>query len=311
LKCLVTGAAGFIGSHLSEALVGKGHQVLGVDNFSDYYPRRTKEANLSSLRNKKGFEFRKVDIASDNLSRIFRDVEYVFHLAAQPGVRGSWGGSFAIYIRDNVLATQRLLEAVKRTPVKKLIYASSSSIYGDAELLPTPEDTIPKPISPYGVTKLAGEHLCLAYHRSHDVPCVILRYFSVYGPRQRPDMAFSIFISRITSDQEITINGDGNQERDFTLVGDTVNATMSAMDARPGVVYNVGSGRAVSLNEAIGTLEGLLGKRARIRHSTAGAGDVKSTCADISRIAKDLRFEPKTALEEGLTAQIRAHLTKG
>src|SRR5437660_5044802 len=193
MKCLVTGAAGFIGSHLSETLVQQGDSVLGIDCFTDYYPRRIKAANLRRLRTKKNFRFVEADLSSARLSPILIGVENIFHLAAQPGVRASWGKSFSHYVKDNIVATQRLLEAVKEAPIKKFVYASSSSIYGDSELLPTPEDSLPKPVSPYGATKLAGENLCHVYFRNHSVPVVALRYFTVYGPRQRPDMAFSIF----------------------------------------------------------------------------------------------------------------------
>src|SRR6266550_652055 len=233
MKCLVTGAAGFIGSHLSEALVEQGDSVLGIDCFTNYYPKRIKVQNLRRLRGMKNFRFVEADLSSARLSPILRGVETVFHLAAQPGVRASWGKSFSYYVRDNIVATQRLLEAVKGSPVEKFVYASSSSIYGDSERLPTPEDSMPRPVSPYGATKLAGESLCNVYFRNHSVPVVSLRYFTVYGPRQRPDMAFSVFISRIARGLELVVYGDGEQRRDFTFVADTAAATILASKSNP------------------------------------------------------------------------------
>lgn len=306
MKCLVTGAAGFIGSRLSETLCEEGYDVVGADDFSNYYSKKLKLRNLSRLQKDNRFEFVEADLASDNLSKLVHSVDYVFHLAAQPGVRASWGTSFSRYVRDNILATQRLLETVKQVKIKKLVYASSSSIYGDADRLPIPEETIPKPISPYGVTKLAAEHLCFSYLRNHGVPCVVLRYFTVYGPRQRPDMAFSSFIARMKSDKEILVYGDGNQKRDYTFVDDNINATISALHASPGSVYNVGTGRPASLSEVIATLERLLGKRASVRHSSVAPGDVKDTCADITKIKKEIGFSAKIPLDIGLGKQIEA-----
>jgi len=290
---------------MAEELIVRGHEVLGVDSFSDYYSRALKLNNVSALRKTKRFRFARVDLASSNLSSLLADVDFVFHLAAQPGVRGSWGDSFSIYVRDNILATQRLLEAAKSSAVKRFIFASSSSIYGDAERLPTPESASPRPVSPYGVTKLAAEDLCHAYRRNHGVPSVVLRYFTVYGPRQRPDMAFSIFISRMLSGRELLVYGDGRQKRDFTFVGDIVAATMMASNARPGSVYNVGSGQPHSINNVISVLERLLGKKARVRLLPAQAGDVKSTCADIGKIARELGFSPSTSLASGLRSQLQ------
>lgn len=304
LKCLVTGCAGFIGSTLSEALLREGHSVLGVDCFTDYYPKRVKLANLKDLRNAEGFEFVEADLASAKLPPLVKGVEVVFHLAAQPGVRASWGATFGHYIKDNILATQRLLEALKGRPLERLVYASSSSIYGDAEAMPTPEDVTPRPVSPYGMTKLAGEHLCSVYFRNHGVPAVSLRYFTVYGPRQRPDMAFSRFITNISAGREVEVFGDGTQRRDFTFVDDIVAGTVLALRARPGTAYNVGAGRTVLLNEVIGIIESLTGKRARVKHRGVAMGDVRSTSADISRIRSELGYAPKTSVEEGLKAQV-------
>jgi nucleoside-diphosphate-sugar epimerase len=309
LNCLVTGCAGFIGSNLSEALIGKGNSVVGVDCFTDYYPRRIKLSNLSSLRKMKRFRLVEVDLSTANLSALLRDVDCVFHLAAQPGVRSSWGRSFSHYVRDNIVSTQRLLEAVRQKPdIKRFVFASSSSIYGDAEALPTAERISPRPVSPYGATKLLGENLLYVYFKNHAVPCVSLRYFTVYGPRQRPDMAFHTFISRIARGEEITVYGDGEQRRDFTFVDDTVAATMLASEAGPGTVYNVGSGNTTSLNSVISTIESILGKKARIGHLRTAPGDVKDTCADISKIGDDLGYKPSTRLREGLGRQIAAQI---
>lgn len=309
MKCLVTGAAGFIGSHLSEALVAKGHSVLGVDCFTDYYPRAVKVSNLSALRKMGRFKLVEADLSSVRLHPLLKDVECVFHLAAQPGVRASWGASFSHYVKDNIVATQRLLEAAKQTSnIKKLVYASSSSVYGDAETFPTPETTAPKPVSPYGATKLAAENLCHVYFRNCSLPVVALRYFTVYGPRQRPDMAFSTFISRIASGREVRVYGEGNQRRDFTFVGDTVAATILALQAKAGTVYNVGAGHSTTLNEVISTIESVVGRRAKIRHESTALGDVKDTSADIARIKADLGYRPITTLTEGLKLQVAAKL---
>jgi nucleoside-diphosphate-sugar epimerase len=207
------------------------------------------------------------------------------------------------------VATQRLLEAIRQKPaIKKLVYASSSSVYGDAEALPTPERVAPKPVSPYGATKLAGENLCHVYFKNYSVPAVALRYFTVYGPRQRPDMAFNTFISRIADDKEISVYGDGEQMRDFTFVHDTVTATMLALKAKAGTIYNVGTGKTTRLNQVISTIESILGKKARIRHLHNARGDVKATAADISRIVSDLGYKSNTSLAEGLKMQVTAQL---
>jgi len=311
VRILVTGAAGFIGSHLSEALLLQGHSVLGVDCFTDYYARSLKLANIAHLHKAGMFKLVDADLSSGRLSLLLKDVEYVFHLAAQPGVRASWGRSFSHYIKDNIVATQRLLEGLKDSQVRKVIYASSSSIYGDSERLPTPEETTPRPVSPYGATKLAAEHLCYVYFRNYRVPVVQLRYFTVYGPRQRPDMAFTRFISGISSGREIEVFGDGEQKRDFTYVKDTVAGTILAMEARPGTTYNVGTGRTTSLNDVIAMMESLIGKKARVKEIRAALGDVRNTSADITKITSDLGFKAKSALEDGLRAQVSYQLGKG
>ncbi len=310
MKCLVTGCAGFIGSHLSEALVNEGHSVLGVDCFTDYYPRKLKISNLSALGKMKKFKLVEADLSTAELSHLLRDVGCVFHLAAQPGVRASWGASFSHYVKDNIVATQRLLEAAKDARLKKFVYASSSSIYGDSERLPTPEDATPRPVSPYGATKLAGEHLCHVYFRNYAVPVVTLRYFTVYGPRQRPDMAFNRFISNIAAGRAIEVFGDGEQRRDFTFVSDTVSGTILALNAKPGTTYNVGAGRTTRLNAVIATMESIIGKKARVKRLETALGDVRNTSADITRIRQDLGYSPRISLAGGLRRQIDAQLAR-
>jgi nucleoside-diphosphate-sugar epimerase len=301
---LVTGCAGFVGSHLSEALLEQGNYVRGVDCFTDYYPRKTKLNNIARLRKDKAFELVEADLASSALSGIVADVDAVFHLAAQPGVRASWGKTFSHYVHDNIIATQKLLEALKGRPLERFVYASSSSIYGDAEKSPTPEDALPAPVSPYGATKLAGEHLCHVYSKNYALPLVVLRYFTVYGPRQRPDMAFSRFISAISSRRAIEVYGDGDQRRDFTFVNDIVSGNLLALRATPGSTYNVGAGMTHSVNEVIETIERLVREKSILRHLPAARGDVRVTSADISRISADLGYKVRTTLAEGLEAQV-------
>ncbi len=301
-RCLVTGCAGFIGSHLAERLIQLGHRVIGIDNFSDYYPRSIKEDNLAWLREQPAFTLVEGDLAEMDLTPWLEGIEWVFHQAAQAGVRASWGADFAIYTQANVLATQRLLEAAKGSPaLLAFVYASSSSVYGDAERYPTHEDFLPQPISPYGVTKLAGEHLCRLYARAFGVPAVSLRYFTVYGPRQRPDMAFHRFICAMLSDAPLTIYGDGMQTRDFTYVEDIVEANLLAAErGRPGEVYNIGGGSRVTVREVIALLEDILGRPARVQFAPAQKGDVLHTAADIHKAARELGYAPRFGLREGL-----------
>jgi UDP-glucose 4-epimerase len=303
LSCLVTGVAGFVGSHLAERLVEEGDDVIGIDCFTDYYPRKIKESNIASLRRQKGFKFVEMDLSSRPSKRIVTNIETVFHLAAQPGVRASWGRSFESYVRDNMLATQNLLEMAKGAKIRKFIYVSSSSVYGDSEQFPTSEEAIPKPNSPYGVTKLAGEHLCEVYRKSFNIPTAVLRYFSVYGPRQRPDMAFNKFIHLIWHDKTLDVYGDGSQMRDYTFVRDVVSATVLARNAKVGTILNVGTGHSYSLNEAIEIIASLLGKEAKLKHLTSASGDVIKTSADISKIKKELGYRTSVDFREGLREQ--------
>ena len=301
MRCVVTGCAGFIGSHLSEALVQRGHEVVGIDCFTDYYPRPAKESNLSALRLSPHFVFIEANLLEYDLSRLLEGVDYVFHQAAQAGVRASWGQNFSVYTENNVLATQRLLEEAKALPIKRLVYASSSSIYGDAKELPVTEETLPQPISPYGVTKLAAEHLCRLYWVNFRVPTVSLRYFTVYGPRQRPDMAFHKFFRAMLKGDEITLYGDGDQTRDFTFVSDAVAANLACMDAPvSGDLFNVGGGSRISVNRVLELMQSISGREARIRRIDDQKGDVRHTFADTTRAREALGFRPSVSTEEGL-----------
>jgi UDP-glucuronate 4-epimerase len=307
-RFLVTGCAGFIGSHLSEALLERGHQVVGVDAFTDYYDRRTKERNLEKSRDDLGFSFVEADLAENSITNLLSDVDGVFHLAAQPGVRGSWGDTFGVYLRDNILATQRLFEASVRSG-KRVVFASTSSVYGNAETYPTREDLTPRPVSPYGVTKLACESLARTYAECFGLEAVALRYFSVYGPRQRPDMAFARIISALLDATPFHLYGTGEQSRDFTYVGDAVQATIAAMEHEGrGATYNVGGGSETTLRSAVTLCERLAGKDLDLRHEATAAGDVRRTAADIGRIRSELGWEPTTTLAEGLVRQFDAAL---
>lgn len=306
MRALVTGCAGFIGSHLTQSLLGDGVEVLGVDCFNDNYDRPEKLRNLRLVTDWDSFEFAPIDLARGDLDDLVGGCDVVYHLAAEPGVRPSWGQRFESYLRNNVLATQHLLEAAVRQPVERFVYASSSSIYGQAERFPTPEDAVPRPQSPYGLTKLGGEHLCDLYHAGYGIPTVSLRYFSVYGPRQRPDMAFNIFCRAAIEGKRIEVIGDGHQTRDFTYVEDVVGATRAAA-VTPGVegdAYNIGGGSQVSLLETIGLIEGIAGIRFEVSHAPRARGDVRDTGADTAKARADLGFVAETDLEQGLAAEL-------
>jgi nucleoside-diphosphate-sugar epimerase len=298
MKALVTGCAGFIGSHLVERLLKERAEVIGIDCFTDYYSREVKEANMGDALSHNNFDFREEDLLDMDT---YPEVDYVFHEAAQAGVRASWGKSFEIYTRSNIEATQRLLEFYKDHKPKKFVYASSSSVYGDAEL-PMKENRLLKPVSPYGVTKLAGEKLCYLYWKNYSVPTVSLRYFTVYGPRQRPDMAIHKFVKAILNEAEITVYGDGMQTRDFTYVDDAVEANILAAAATEieGKVFNVGGGSRISVTALITLLEKITGKKARIRYIENQKGDVRDTLADTSKITMQLNWKPNVKIEEGL-----------
>ena len=299
--CLVTGAAGFIGSHLAEALVARGYRVIGVDVFVDFYPRSMKEANLMSLSQAPTFQLIEADLRTMDLEALLTGIDYVFHLAAQAGVRTSWGNSFRSYVEHNVLATQRLLEAALKSGVQRVIYASSSSVYGDTPDQPAREESRPAPVSPYGVTKLAAEHLCRLYTVEHGLPTISLRYFTVYGPRQRPDMAFHKFIRALLRNELLPVYGDGEQSRDFTYVGDIVAANLAAMQlGHPGACYNLGGGNHTTINEVLGLLELITGKCARVHYSARQPGDTAHTAADTTLARTELSFAPAWRLDEGL-----------
>jgi UDP-glucose 4-epimerase len=300
---LVTGAAGFLGSHLSERLLADGARVTGVDCFTDYYDPSIKRRHVAAALADERFTLLELDLGRDDLAAL-PDVDVVFHQAAQAGVRASWGAEFAGYAHHNVLATQRLLERYRDAPLERFVYASSSSVYGDAEQFPTGEDMLPRPFSPYGVTKLAAEHLTLLYGRNFGLPVTALRYFTVYGPRQRPDMAFHKFCRAMLRGEPITVYGDGRQSRDFTFVDDAIEANVRAWKkAKPQGVYNVGGGSQVDVLQAIGMLEQALGVKAEIRFETRPPGDPMRTRADATRIREDLGFVPSTPIETGLAAE--------
>ena len=306
MRALVTGAAGFIGSHLSAALLDSGASVTGIDCFTDYYSRAVKEANLGTVKSRPGFSFVEAALQDVDLTALLTGITHVFHLAGQAGVRKSWGGDFDVYIRDNIQATQRLLEALARMPIQKYVYSSSSSVYGNHVPLPMREDTYLQPLSPYGVTKLAGEHLGNLYCANHGVPAVSLRYFTVYGPRQRPDMAFQRFLTAARDGTPITMYGDGEQTRDFTFVADIVAANMAAAaQGRPGSVYNIGGGSRVTLNHVLDLIRNVTGKTIEVRREPEQKGDMRHTYADTSAARRDLDFSPRVTLENGLDQQYR------
>jgi len=304
LKTLVTGAAGFIGSHLCERLLAEGHDVVGVDAFVDYYPREVKERNIASARRDARFRFVEGSLLGMDLAALLEDARHVYHLAAQAGVRASWGRDFAVYSDNNVLATQRLLEAAVAAGVPRFVFASSSSVYGDAPALPLREDAACHPVSPYGVTKLAAEHLVQLYGRNHGLPVVSLRYFTVYGPRQRPDMAFHRFLKAARDGASITIYGDGRQTRDFTFVDDIVLATRAAAETgRPGCVYNVGGGERVTLANVLERISRVTGRALQIAREEAQKGDMRDTHAATEAARRDLDFQPTVPLDEGLARE--------
>lgn len=306
MRCCVTGAAGFIGSHLSMKLVREGHSVIGIDCFTDYYARELKEMNVRELRRFQKFTFLEADLLSIDLCELFRGMDIIFHLAAQAGVRASWGTSFQIYTKLNILATQRVLESALKSGKPRIVYASSSSVYGDAVDFPTKESATPQPVSPYGVSKLAAEHLCRLYTKTYGLPTVSLRYFTVYGPRQRPDMAFHKFGKAILTGDIPEVYGDGLQTRDFTFVSDAVEATFNAGFAEgiDGCVMNIGGGSRISLNHALDILYNLGGKPIQQRLVDAQKGDVKHTAADISLAAERLNYQPRVSIEEGLQREM-------
>jgi nucleoside-diphosphate-sugar epimerase len=307
MNALVTGVAGFIGSTLAERLLADGADVVGIDCFTDYYPRPIKERNLAGPRAHPHFRFVESRIQDVDLAALLKDRTHVFHLAAQAGVRKSWGRDFAIYTVNNIEATQALLEAAcGMSALERFVYSSSSSVYGDHTPMPMREDALPQPVSPYGVSKLAAEQLCYLYFSNYGVPTVSLRYFTVYGPRQRPDMGFHKFLRATILGEPITLYGDGDQTRDFTFVSDAVSANVAAA-ARgvPGRVYNIGGGSRVSVNEVLRMIGRIAGRTPLITVDPVQKGDMRHTYADTSLARADLGYAPTVGLEDGLAAEHR------
>lgn len=307
MKALITGAAGFIGSHLTEECLRKGWDVTAIDCLTTYYSPTAKVRNTEGFRDHPRCEFLEQDLLDLDLDPLIRDVDVVFHLAAQAGVRASWGQSFDIYTQLNVTVLQRLLEAARHTDIKSFVFASSSSVYGDAESFPTEEAQILRPVSPYGATKALGENLVYLYHRNFGLPTVSLRYFSVFGPRQRPDMAFHRAIEAGLDGRTFSLYGDGLQTRDFTFVSDVVTATVSASETgRPGSVYNIGGGSRISMLDALDLIRSDVGGP-DLEHLESQQGDARNTAADISLANADLAYSPSTSVAEGLIAQANWH----
>jgi nucleoside-diphosphate-sugar epimerase len=311
MKALVTGGAGFIGSHLCERLLAAGAEVVAVDSFTDYYPRAVKEANVAALRGAPGYRLIERALADADLGALLDGTTHVFHLAAQAGVRKSWGRDFRVYTELNVDATQILLEACVGRPIERFVYASSSSVYGDLVALPMREDARLQPVSPYGVTKLSAEQLCYLYFVNHGVPTVSLRYFTVYGPRQRPDMGFHRFFAALRAGTPLAQFGDGLQTRDFTFVADAVSATAAAaVQGVPGRVYNIGGGSRVTLREVFDLLGRVTGQPVTVDVHPPQKGDMRDTYADTTLARQDLGFVPSVTLEEGLAAMARWFATR-
>ncbi|HLO51737.1 MAG TPA: NAD-dependent epimerase/dehydratase family protein [Kamptonema sp.] len=305
-NCIVTGAAGFIGSHLVETLLNQGKRVIGVDQFNDYYDPALKHKNIAQFEKHPDFEMVEGDIQTLNWRSLLLETEIIYHQAAQAGVRASWGDGFRAYTERNINATQILLEAAKDAPnLKRFVYASSSSIYGNAEAFPTPETACPQPVSPYGITKLSGERLCWLYYKNFGVPATALRYFTVYGPRQRPDMAFHKFFKAILHGEAITIYGDGQQTRDFTFISDCIAANLAAATVPEsiGEVFNIGGGSRVVLAEVIKTMEKIVDRPIHIKFIETAMGDARHTSADTSKAEKIIGYQPQVSLVEGLTQE--------
>jgi nucleoside-diphosphate-sugar epimerase len=304
-RAIVTGVAGFIGSHLAERLLADGHEVLGIDCLTDHYDSRLKRRNLGALLDHGSFEFVEEDMVAADLAGLLRGAGTVFHEAAQPGVRASWGREFEHYAHHNIMATQRLLEAAKEVGGVRVVFASSSSVYGDVDRVPMREEDLPAPHSPYGVTKLSCEHLCRLYTRNHELWTVALRYFTVFGPRQRPDMAIHRLIRACLTGGQFELYGDGSQRRDFTHVDDIVEANLAAaVRGSAGGVYNIGGGHQSDLLGLIELIGKLSGGKAEILGGEKQRGDVRQTLADISAARRDLGYVPRVGLEEGLVSEI-------
>jgi len=304
MRSVITGVAGFIGSHLAEKLLALGHEVLGIDKFLDNYSRQFKEANLAEFAQHPSFKFINADLVNMDWGQFLNGADYVFHLAAQPGVRSSWGQEFSQYSHNNIMATQVLLEACKQATVKKFVYASSSSVYGDTDDLPMRESGGTRPVSPYGVSKLAAEHLCYLYWKAFGIPTASLRFFTVYGPRQRPDMFFHILMRRLVLDEEIPLYDDGEQTRDFTFCADIVDGLAgAAFYPGAGEVFNLGGGGEIALLDAIKLVEKISGRTARLKRFDRQRGDVGHTRASLDLARNKFGYKPLVSLEEGLSRQ--------
>jgi nucleoside-diphosphate-sugar epimerase len=310
MRAIVTGAAGFVGSHLCTRLLERGDEVVGIDAMTDYYDVARKEANVAALASWNSFSFHRVDLLDAPLRQLADGAEVIFHLAGQPGVRPSWGSEFAVYVDRNILATQHLLETLRDVPVRKFVYSSSSSVYGDAECYPTAETVRPLPISPYGVTKLAAEHLCDLYRKNFGIPTASLRLFTVYGPGQRPDMAFSRLIGAALDGSAFPLFGDGLQTRDFTYVGDVVEALCAAAGSSWTGVANIGGGSRVSMADVIHIVEPLVGRIVQTRRLPAQPGDVRDTAADTSLARHAFGYVPTMPLAKGLAKMVEAQATR-
>ncbi|MFM6836518.1 MAG: NAD-dependent epimerase/dehydratase family protein [Dolichospermum sp.] len=305
-KIIVTGVAGFIGSHLAETLLKQGEEVIGIDEFNDYYDPLLKWKNIANFQHYPNFTLVEGDIQFLNWQKLLLDVQLVYHQAAQAGVRFSWGQGFRAYTERNINATQVLLEAAKDAQnLKRLVFASTSSIYGDAETLPTHEEIKPLPVSPYGITKLAAEQLGMLYHQNFGVPFVSLRYFTVYGPRQRPDMAFHKFFKAVLQDEAIPVYGDGKQTRDFTFVSDAIaaNLTASIVPDAVGQIFNIGGGSRVILSEVLDIMAEIVAKPIQRHYIAKAMGDARHTAADVSKARKILNYQPQVSLRNGLTQE--------
>ncbi|PTW02243.1 UDP-glucose 4-epimerase [Halanaerobium saccharolyticum] len=306
MKHLITGSAGFIGSNLAKKLLAEGEEVIGIDCFTDYYARELKENNIKEILNNPNYTFLEKDLLKTDLKDLIKDVDYIYHQAAQAGVRSSWGEDFEIYNQNNILLTQKLLEAAKESrQLKKFVYASSSSVYGDTDQIPMTEKQRLQPVSPYGVSKLAGENLCYLYYKNFNVPTVSLRYFTVFGEGQRPDMAFHIFIKAFLQGEIINVFGDGEQSRNFTYVGDIARANILAAQNSPaGEIINVGGTNTVKLNQSLELMKQIIGSDTKIIYSKKVKGDVKHTAADISKADQLLGYSPEVTFKEALEREV-------
>jgi UDP-glucuronate 4-epimerase len=306
MRVVVTGSAGFIGRHVCAELLGRGNDVVGIDAFTDYYDTSLKRTNAAWLAEHRRFQGFELDLATGELENVLDGADAVIHLAGQPGVRLSWAEYFHVYVERNITASQRVLEAARRTAVSRLVLASSSSVYGNAPEYPTTEESPARPFSPYGVTKLAMEHLAGAYGENWGVPVVLLRYFTVYGPGQRPDMAMHRFIARASAGEPVTVFGDGEQIRDFTFVSDAAAATVAAAteDVPPAAVFNVAGGASSTVNNVLGLVSESVGRELTVHREAEQPGDVRITGGAIDRARRVLRWEPAVPLEEGIKRQV-------